>query len=145
MSTNVEDLEGLIRDFGQVPVKVAKRVTKIMPKTGLAIKKRMQADMRASSSFKQVARTIDYDVNVYNGFGTEAIEVEIGPNASRGGGASIAGMGSLSGGSAASLAGLAYFGGSNGGGGTVTDPRVAMRLEEPIFLGFLQMAVEDLL
>lgn len=145
MSSNVEDLEGLIRDFGEIPMKVAQRVVKIMPKTGLAMKKRLQEDMRASSSFRRVARTIDYEVSRFNGFGTEAIEVEIGPNASRGGGANIGGMGSMSGGSVASLAGLAYFGGSKGGGGTVNDPRVAMRLEEPIFYGFLQMAVEDLL
>jgi len=131
VSVDASDLDKLAHDFGLVPAKVAKRVKPIMAKTGLAMKKRMQADFKASTHFKGVATSVDYDVKTFGFDGTGIIQVEVGPNAERGSGAP--------------LAGIAYFGGSNGGGGTVPDPIVPMRLEEPLLIGFLQMAVEDIL
>lgn len=127
MGADASEVRKLAHDFGLVAPKVAAKVKPIMAKTGLAMKKRMQADFAGSAHFKQVAASIDYDVRLSG----DSIEVEIGPNAARS--------------KAAPLAGIAYFGGSRGGGATVTDPRVPMRLEEPILLGFLEMAVEGLL
>jgi hypothetical protein len=131
MSGNAAEIRQLAKDFGKVSPKVVKRVQAIMPKTGLAMKKRLQADLRASSSFKAAARSVDYDVKMQGFGGDGLIQVEVGPNAARS--------------PAAALAGIAYFGGSLGGGGTVPDPIVAMRLEESVFLGFLEMAVEGIL
>lgn len=131
MGADASELRQLARDFGQVSPKVVKKVQAIMPKTGLAMKKRMQADFRGSAHFKQVAQSVDYDVKVLGFGGDGVIQVEVGPNAARS--------------SSAALAGIAYFGTSKGGGASVPDPIVPMRLEEPIFLGFLEMAVEGLL
>lgn len=127
MGADASEVRKLAHDFGLVAPKVANKVKPIMAKTGLQMKKRMQADFRGSAHFKQVAASIDYDVRLSG----DSIEVEIGPNAARS--------------KAAPLAGIAYFGTSRGGGASVPDPVVAMRLEEPILLGFLEMAVEGLL
>lgn len=131
MSVDASDLDRLAHDFGLVPAKVAKKVKPIMAKTGLAMKGRMQKDLRGSPHFKSAAPSVDYDLTVSDVFGSGVIRVEVGPNAERH--------------PAAALAGIAYFGGARGGGGTVADPIVPMRQEEPILLGYLSMAMEDLL
>lgn len=127
----MDDIRALELDLGQVPAKLAANVVKVIPKTGLAMKKRMQADFRQSTYFKQIAKSVDYDVKRL-GFGGDAvIQVEVGPNKSRD--------------TSASLAGIAYFGSSRSGGATVPDPVVPMRLEAPVFFGFMEMAAEGLL
>ncbi|WP_372699416.1 hypothetical protein [Arthrobacter sp. JSM 101049] len=131
MSADASEITELVHDMGLAPAKLARKIKPIMAKTGLATKRRLQADLRASPHFKPAARSIDYDVKTFGFDGTGIIQVEVGPNAQRD--------------TTAALAGLAYFGGSNGGGGTVADPVVAMRQEEPILLGFLEMATEGLL
>lgn len=121
----------LARDLGKVPTNLVRNIEKVVPKTGLTMKKRMQADFRSSKHFKQVARSVDYDVKRL-GFGDSAtIQVEVGPNKNRD--------------TSASLAGIAYFGSSKAGGATVPDPTVPMRLEAPLFFGFMEMAAEGLL
>lgn len=137
----MDDIRALERDLGQVPARLAANVVKVIPKTGLAMKKRMQADLRTSNSFKQVALSVNYDVKKL-GFGDDAvIQVEIGPDKSLKVGTSKRGGPRTPG----NLANLAYFGGANGGGGTVPDPVVPMRLEAPVFFGFMEMAAEGLL
>lgn len=131
MSADTSELDKLIHDFGKVPAKVAKKVEPIMRKTGMQVKRRLQSDLRASRSFRSAARSVDYDVTKASFGEASVITVEIGPNAHRH--------------PSAALAGFAYFGGSRGGGGTVPDPIVAMRQEETILLGFLEMAVEGLI
>lgn len=125
------ELRALARDFGQVSPKLVKKIKPIMNKTGLAMKKRMQADLRSSQHFKQVARSVDYDLKELGFGGDSVIQVEVGPNRSRD--------------PSASLAGIAYFGTSKAGGATVPDPEIPMRLEESIMVGFLEKAAEDLL
>lgn len=128
MSNEINDLA---RDFGQVPAKLANNITKIVPRTGLAMKKRMQADFRASKAFKPVAQSVDYEVTRFGFGGDASIQVEIGVNMERG--------------IAPGLNHIAYFGDSKGGGATVPDPVVPMRLEAPVFYGFMEMAAEGLL
>lgn len=127
MGADASEIHSLARDFGRVSPQVVRKVEAIMPKTGLAMKKRMQADFRASAHFKQVAQSVDYDVKTSSG----GIQVEVGPNAARS--------------PSAALAGIAYFGTSKGGGATVPDPRVPMAAEEAVFMRFLEAAVEGLL
>lgn len=131
MGADASELRQLARDFGQVSPKVVKKVQAIMPKTGMEMKKRMQADLKGSAHFKQVAQSVDYEVKTFGFGGDGVIQVEVGVNMDRG--------------PAPGLNHIAYFGDSRGGGGTVPDPIVPMRLEEPVFLGFMQMAVEGLL
>ena len=83
--------------------------------------------LKGSRYFKKVARSIDYEVTD----GPTGLSTEIGPNAARG--------------SAAPLAGIAYFGGSRGGGGTVRDPVIHAREQGQKMIGFLGMAAEGLL
>ena len=129
--TGTDGIHELARDLGKLPDRLVKKVENVIPKTGQAMKKRMQSDFRGSKSFKQVAQSIDYEVKRL-GFGDNAvIQVEIGPNAERS--------------ASAALAGIAYFGTSRPGGATVPDPVVPMRLEAPLFYGFMEMAAEGLL
>ena len=131
MSANTADLDKLIHDLGEIPAKVERKVMPIMRKTGLQTKRRLQAELSASKHFRGASRSVDYDVKRLSFRDASIITTEVGPNAHKH--------------PAAALAGIAYFGGSRGGGGTVPDPIVAMRQEEPILLGFLEMAAEGIL
>lgn len=121
----------LIVDFGRAPQEVAAKLPRIMSKSGLQVKRRLQENYRRSPHFKQVARSVDYDVKRFGFAGLNVIQVEIGPNAHRD--------------PSAALAGIAHFGGSNGGGGTVPDPVVPMRLEEPILVGYVEAMLRGVL
>jgi hypothetical protein len=95
----------------------------------LNTKKVMQKDARSSRHFKQLARTISYDIKVNSFGGDGVIEGEVGP----------------SGGGSASLAGIAYFGTSRPGGGTVRNPEDAMLEEAANFYEYAFKATEGLL
>jgi hypothetical protein len=97
----------------------------VVSKAALNTKKAMRRDARQSRAFEQIAPTIDYDLTVSG----DVIEAEIGP----------------SGGGSASLAGIAYFGTSRPGGGTVRNPEDAMLEEAPNFYEYAFKATEGLL
>lgn len=84
------------------------RVKPVVAKGALNVKTSMQDDMKQSDHFKQVARSITYDVRDGQSF----VEAEIGPK--------------TAGQTVGDLAHLAYFGGAHGGGGTVRDPQGAL-------------------
>lgn len=105
------DLRALVGDLQQEPARAQKEVRDVINRGGLEIKKRMQDEMGRSRSFRPVAASIDYDEIG----GADNPGVEVGPNAATG--------------RAAPLAGIAYFGGARGGGGTVPDPRQALEDE----------------
>lgn len=130
MSVDASEMDKLAHDMGLIPGKLVKKIKPIMGRTGLQVKNQMRKDARGSRHFKQLAPTINYDVREFGFDGDGVIQVEIGPDTSH---------------NSASLAGIAYFGTSRPGGGTVRDPAVVMRLEEPKFLGYLEMAAEGLL
>lgn len=129
----VEDAElyALAHDFGLMPDKYVKKIRPIFNKTALEIKRGMQKDFYGSRHFKQVARSIDYDIKEHGFAGAGILQAEIGPDAARN--------------PSAPLAGIAYFGGSNGGGGTVRDPVFHVRDQGQKMVGFLAMAAEGLL
>lgn len=112
MGVDVSQLRELISDLGGVPREVTLQVPGVVKKGANNVKKTMQADFRKSRSFGQVAGSITYDVLA----DAAGFEAEVGPDKSipRAGGA---------------LAVIAYWGGANGGGGTVRDPAEAL-LEE---------------
>jgi hypothetical protein len=101
----------------------------VVAKSALNTKKIMQKDAQRSRHFKQLARTINYDIKEHSFGGDGTIDAEIGP----------------SGGGAASLAGIAYFGTSKPGGGTVRNPEDAMLEEAPNFYEYAFRATEGLL
>jgi hypothetical protein len=129
MSADTSDFDGLIRDLMKIPADMVPKIKDVVAKSALNTKKIMQADAKRSRHFGQLARTINYDLKTHGFAGDGVIEAEIGP----------------SGGGAASLAGLAYFGSSKPGGGTVRNPEDAMLEEAPNFYEYAFKATEGLL
>lgn len=129
MTADTSDLDALARDFTKIPADMVPKVKGVVAKSAVNTKKIMQADARGSRHFKQVARTINYDLKEHSFAGDGVIEAEIGP----------------SGGGSASLAGIAYFGTSKPGGGTLRNPEDAMLEEAPNFYEFAFRATEGLL
>lgn len=104
----------------------------------LQVKEGMRADMAASRHFDQVADSITYDMR-----GNAVVsEAEVGPVTGGHGGGFIGPL--PQGGKrgvVGDLAHFAYFGGANGGGGTVRDPKVHLEDEAPRF----EKAIGDIL
>ena len=105
-----------------------KQVHAVVQRGAMNIKKQMRAEMSASRHFKGAARSITYDLRTASGFGGGSVEAEIGPTRGRPG----------------SLANIAYFGTSRGGG-TVPDPRGALEAEAPNVMEWLAKAAEGAL
>lgn len=129
MSADTSDLDGLARDLRKIPALMVPRMRGVVAKSAVNTKKIMQKDARRSRHFEKIAPTISYDIKEYTFAGDGVIEGEIGP----------------SGGGAASLAGIAYFGTSRPGGGTLRNPEDAMLEEAPNFYEFAFKATEGLL
>lgn len=129
MSVDASDLDGLARDLVKIPAAMVPKLRGVVAKSALNTKNIMRKDASGSQHFKQLAPTISYDLKVHGFGGDGVIEAEIGP----------------SGGGSASLAGIAYFGTSRPGGGTVRNPEDAMLEEAPNFYEFAFRATEGLL
>jgi hypothetical protein len=129
MGADTSDLDALAASFRKIPAEMVPKVKGVVAKSAVNTKKIMQKDARSSRHFKQLARTINYDLKVNSFGGDGVIEAEVGP----------------SGGGSASLAGIAYFGTSRPGGGTVRNPEDAMLEEAPNFYEFAFKATEGLL
>lgn len=129
MSADTSDLDALAMDFTKIPAAMVPKVRGVVQKSCLNTKVAMAKDARRSRHFKQLAPTISYDTKVLEFGGDGVIEGEVGP----------------SGGGPASLAGIAYFGTSRAGGGTVRNPEDAMLEEAPNFYEFAFRATEGLL
>lgn len=96
VSVDVTELRNLAVDMARIPDKVQRGVKPVVAKGAIEVRNKMRADMRESSSFRSAANNISYDLVVDGG----GVEGRVGP-------------------SPTGLANIAYFGGSNGGGGTV--------------------------
>lgn len=116
MEIDTSALDDFARELDAKAIVLAEQVRPVVNKGALNVKNQMQADMRRSRHFK-AARWITYDIET----GAEGITAEIGPVKA----------------GAGNLAHIAYFGGRNGGGGTVRDPEEAMKEEEPRFMSAL--------
>jgi len=131
LSVDTSELDALARDLTKIPAMMVPKMRGVVAKSAVNTKKIMRKDAYGSTHFKQIARTIDYDIKVHEFWGDGVIEADIGPNSSRQG--------------AATLAGIAYFGTSKPGGGTLRDPVDAMLEEAPNFYEFAFKATEGLL
>ena len=96
VSVDAGELRTLSFDLARIPDKVQRGVRPVVVKGAMQVRDKMRKDMRESPSFKGNARNISYDLKVDGG----GVEAEIGPKPTW-------------------LAHIAYFGGANGGGGTV--------------------------
>ena len=129
MSADASELDGLAKAFRAIPAAMVPKMRGVVAKSALNTKKLMQADARNSRHFKQLAPTISYDLKVHAFGGDGVIEAEIGPTP----------------GGSGSLAGIAYYGTSRPGGGTVRNPEDAMLEEAPNFYEYAFKATEGLL
>lgn len=126
MAADVSELRAFAVELDQVPDSVVRKIRPVVSKGALNIRDQMRAEMSRSRSFRQIAPTINYDLNVQ----ADGMEAEIGPDKRR---------------RAARLANIAYFGGARGGGGTVPDPRGALEAEVPRFESALSKLLGDVL
>ena len=110
MAVDASELRALIADLREAPKLVRREARAVISKGALNIKNQMRDEVARSRHFR-FAHTVSYDIRVSG----DTIEAEIGPET----------------GGVGSLAGFAYFGGVNGGGGTVPDPQGALDAEAP--------------
>jgi hypothetical protein len=129
VSVDTSELDALARDLTRIPALMVPKMRGVVAKSALNTKNAMRSDARSSRHFKQLAPTISYDLKVNSFGGDGVIEAEVGPTP----------------GGSGSLAGIAYFGTSKPGGGTVRNPEDAMLEEAPNFYEFAFKATEGLL
>jgi hypothetical protein len=130
MAGHDPSLASLARDLRGAPPIVMAQSGLIMKRGALEVKKAMQDDLRKSKSFGHIARTVTFD-HLPSDKGV--IVYEVGPDADvrvnrRRPLVRRTRTGPPSPPSGAPLAGIAYFGGARGGGGSVQNP--AVRAEE---------------
>lgn len=106
------EVQRLAVDLGRAVSKLLPDVDAIVKKGADNVKQEMVADASGSAHFKGIARSISYD----RAYGLGSVGYEVGVDRDRGG--------------QAQLGGIAYFGGVNGGGGTL-DIDKPLRNEEP--------------
>lgn len=126
MSADASELHAFVAELGEVTPKVAAKVPGVVKRGANNIKQTMAADFSRSRSFGQIGPTVNYDVRM----DSDGVEAEIGPDKRR---------------RAARLANIAYFGGANGGGGTVRDPDHALEAESSRFMKALSDLLGDVL
>lgn len=114
----IEGLRELTADLGRIASRALPEVDAILKKGMQNITTEMASDAEKSEHFRQMAPTISYD----SAYRVGQLAYEGGPDKDRGG--------------AASLANIAYFGGANGGGGTL-DIDGPLQREEPRLMAAL--------
>lgn len=126
IEVDVSEVRELIADFSQVPGLLARHARPVVNHGALNIKKQLVEEWERSAHFTTSGgrpAKISYDIE------DDGFSAVIGPEHS--------GVGNL--------ANIAYFGGSNGGGGTVPDPRGALDAEAPKFAKALADVAAELL
>ena len=123
ISVDMSEVRELAVDMTRVDGRLTRHLAPVVKKGALNIKNQLVSEMSGSRHFGSVARGITYDIK------GDGFEAEIGPEKGRPG----------------SLANIAYFGGSNGGGGTVPDPQGAGEAELPNFEKALAEVAEGLI
>ena len=119
---DASELRDFSSELGRVPAKVVIGVRPAVVKAGVNMKKQLREEMDKSKHFK-ASRSIDFAVS------DGGLAVAVGPSKGKPG----------------SIANIAYFGGVNGGGGTVPDPRGALDAEVPRFEKALTDLVGEIL
>ena len=125
MTNDASELKRYADDLMRLEPKVELQVDSILKKGATNVKNTLREDMSQSRSFKQIARTINYDIEKFDG----GIEAQVGPDKYW---------------RAGRLANIAYFGGARGGGGTV-DFDNGIRKELPNLNEHLGRVMRDVL
>ena len=119
---DASELRAFSSELGRVPANVVTGIRPAVRKAGVNMKDQLREEMDRSKHFR-ASRSIDFDVS------DGGLAVEVGPSKGKPG----------------SIANIAYFGGVNGGGGTVPDPRGALEAEAPRFEKALTDLVGEIL
>lgn len=119
------EIRELAHDLRQAPEKVQRAAPGVVKKAANNIKTEWRAAAGGSRYFP-MGHTITYDVDTDAG----GIEAEVGPDRSF---------------RHARLAGIAHFGGANGGGGTLGDPQRFLASEAPRMADALEKIAGDAL
>lgn len=127
LAADVSEVVTLSLDLDRLAATAVPRVRPIIKRGALNIKTQMSAELRGSDAFKGAARQVSFDLNA----SPDGLEALIGPDKDR----ARKGHGSI--------ANIAYFGGSRGGGGTVPDPVGALLAEAPSLLRYLGELIEE--
>lgn len=127
-SIDTSEIRALAADMRKVPDVLAKDVRGVVVKGAVNIKNQQRAAARKSPHFKGFASAISFEMQSGMMSGVGVIEAVIGPVKGKPG----------------SLANIAYFGTSRGGG-SVEDPQVALDEEEPKFNSALEKIMGNLL
>ena len=121
MNVDARELQALGRDLEGSGRRISKKVEPVVFKGAMNVKKQMQTDLKASKHFKGIQPAVDFDIHT-NPYGVLA---EIGPRK----------------GSPGSLANIAYFGTSRGGG--TVDVENGLKQESPRFEKALRDVIGD--
>lgn len=124
LEIDVSQVRQVEADMRRVDARLAPNLTRVMERGAFNIKTQLRDEMRSSPHFRSVARSVSYEWDSRPGL----YGVLIGPEM----------------GSPGSLANIAYFGGANGGGGTVPDPRGALNAEADKFMNELAKKAAEL-
>ena len=119
---DAHEVKEFASELGKVPTTVVTGVRPAVVKAGVNMKNQLREEMDKSKHFK-ASRSINFDVS------DGGLAVAVGPSKGHPG----------------SIANIAYFGGVNGGGGTVPDPRGALEAEAPRFEKALADLVGEIL
>lgn len=128
ITIDTSELGALAADLTKAGSGIDAKVRPVVHRGASNIKATMRAAFGASRSFKGVTSAVDYSMGGGMIFGVGLIEAEIGPRK----------------GSPGSLANVAIYGTSRGGG-TVADPQLALDAEEPGFVAALGDILEETL
>lgn len=115
------ELDGFADTLSRAIPAIVPKVKPVVSKGALNIKTQLRDEATKSVHFKKAAWTISYDLTD----DANSVEAEIGPEKK----------------AAGNLANIAYFGGVNGGGGTVPDPKNALDDEASRFMAALELVV----
>lgn len=83
------EVNALVADLGQVPAVAGGYINSAVQNTSRKVKDGAAEKLRKRKHFKQAARTIDYELTVFRGFGASVLQSEIGYNEDRGAAAEL--------------------------------------------------------
>lgn len=125
---DTSEVDALSADLRGIDARLVRHLRPVLVRGAVNIKNQLREEASASTHFKGFSPGISFEESSYAGLGGGELAVDIGPEK----------------GAPGSLANIAYFGTSRGGG-TVPDPRGALEAEAPKFAKALGDIAEDLL
>lgn len=128
LTVDVSGARALAVDMRAASIRAHSALPAVLSKAGLNIKTQQVGEAGRSKWFRQVSRSISYDIHAVTG----GLELVVGPDKARAEGGKLANIG--------------YFGSSRRpGGATLPDPVDALEVEAPKFEKALTQIVEGLL